>query len=84
MKAQLRSKLITFLACSKKKRIQLTTTIRIVYYCSCRQSPHYASENDYLMPISTLLNDLTKILMRFLLNKIVVSADTEKAFHHVG
>ncbi|VDI32751.1 Hypothetical predicted protein, partial [Mytilus galloprovincialis] len=40
--------------------------------------------NDCLMPIPPVLNDLTKILMRFRLNKIGVSTDIEKAFLHVG
>ena len=61
-----------------------TTPIRIVYDCSCRQSPNHASLNDCLMTIPPVLNDLTKILMRFRLNKIAVSTDIEKAFLHVG
>lgn len=36
------------------------------------------------MHIPPVVNDLTKILMRFRLNKIEVSTDMEKAFLHVG
>ncbi|VDH95444.1 Hypothetical predicted protein [Mytilus galloprovincialis] len=38
-----------------------TTPIRIVYDCSCRQSPNSPSLNDCLLDIPPKLNDLTKI-----------------------
>ena len=42
-----------------------TTPIRIVYDCSCRQSPNSPSLNDCLDPGPPFLNDLCAILLRF-------------------
>ena len=61
-----------------------TTPIRIVYDCSCRQSPDLPSLNDCLMDMPPQLNDLTKILMRFRAQPIAITTDIEKAFLHIG
>ncbi|XP_063426809.1 uncharacterized protein LOC134710384 [Mytilus trossulus] len=61
-----------------------TTPIRIVYDCSCRQSPYSPSLNDCLLDTPPKLNDLTKILMRFRANPVAITIDIEKAFLHVG
>jgi len=45
-----------------------TTPIRIVYNCSCRQSPKHASLNDCLMVGDPALTDLTAIHLRFRLH----------------
>ncbi|XP_063442104.1 uncharacterized protein LOC134722415 [Mytilus trossulus] len=66
------------------RKDSLTTPIRIVYDCSCRQSDQYPSLNDCLMNTPPVLNDLTKLLLRFRLNAIAISTDIEKAFLHVG
>ena len=54
-----------------------TTPIRIVYDCSCRQSPDLPSLNDCLMDMPPQLNDLTKILMRFRAQPIAITTDIE-------
>ena len=66
------------------KKDSSTTPIRIVYDCSCRMSPNYPSLNDCLMNVPPTLNDLTKILVRFRLNRYAITTDIEKAFLHVG
>ena len=60
-----------------------TTPVRIVYNCSCRQSPKYASLNDCLLVGDTLLIDVCAILLRFRLHRYALSTDIEKAFLHV-
>ncbi|XP_045171011.2 uncharacterized protein LOC123533438 [Mercenaria mercenaria] len=66
------------------KKESSTTPIRIVYDCSCRQSPYLPSLNDCLESTPPILNDLSNILVRFRLHKYAVTADIEKAFLHVG
>ena len=60
-----------------------TTPVRIVYNCSCRQSPQHASLNDCLMVGDPPLIDLCAILLRFRLYCYALSTDIEKAFLHV-
>ena len=45
-----------------------TTPVRIVYDCSCRQSPNQPSLNDCLESTPPVINDLTSILVRFRLH----------------
>ena len=59
-----------------------TTPIRIVYDCSCKQSPTVPSLNDCLHPGPPFLNDLSAIL-RFRQHRFAFSADIEKAFLRV-
>ena len=61
----------------------LTTPVRIVYNCSCRQSKHGVSLNDCLMVGDPPLNDLCGILIRFRFHQYALSTDIEKAFLHV-
>ena len=65
------------------KKESLTTPIRIVYDCSCKQSPDSPSLNDCLNPGPPFLNDLCAILLRFRQHNIAFSSDIEKAFLHV-
>ena len=60
-----------------------TTPIRIVYNCSCRQSPRHASFNDCLMVGDSALTDLCAVLLRFRLHCYALLTDIEKAFLHV-
>ena len=60
-----------------------TTPIRIVYDCSCKQSPDAPSLNDCLHPGPPFLNDLCAILLHFRQHSFAFSADIEKAFLHV-
>lgn len=60
-----------------------TTPVRIVYNCSCRQSPKHASLNDCLLVGDTPLTDVCAILLRFRLHQYTLSTDIEKAFLHV-
>ncbi|VDI52882.1 Hypothetical predicted protein [Mytilus galloprovincialis] len=66
------------------KKDSVTTPIRIVYDCSCKQTPDSASLNDCLLNVPPKLNEVTAILLRFRLNKYAVSTDIEKAFLNVG
>ena len=62
------------------RKISSTTPIRIVYDCSCRQSPNHASLNDCLEAGPPLLNDMSAILLRFRTNhydNILSGSDTE-------
>ena len=65
------------------KKDSLTTPIRIVYDCSCRENSRAASLNDCLMVGPPFLNDLCTILLRFRLHNYALSTDVEKAFLHV-
>ena len=67
--------------CVKKNSI--TTPIRIVYDCSCRQSRHQPFLNDCLLTGPHFLNDLCSILIRFRTHNYAISTDIEKAFLHV-
>ena len=67
--------------CVKKNSV--TTPIRIVYDCSCRQSSQQPSLNDCLLTGPHFLNDLCSILIRFRTHNYAVSTDIEKAFLHV-
>ena len=60
------------------KKDSVTTPIRIVYDCSCRQSADKPSLNDCLKSTPPELNDLTGILIRFRLNKYAITTDIEK------
>ncbi|XP_076081076.1 uncharacterized protein LOC143051991 [Mytilus galloprovincialis] len=66
------------------KKDSITTPIRIVYDCSCKQTPDSASLNDCLLNVPPKLNEVTAILLKFRLNKYAVSTDIEKAFLNVG
>ena len=66
------------------KKDSVTTPIRIVYDCSCKKSSDHPSLNDCLQPFPPVLNDLTKILIRFRFKNYGVCTDIEKAFLHVG
>ena len=61
----------------------LTTPIRIVFDCSCRQASTYPCLNDCLMIGSPCSNDLCAILVRFRLHRFGISTDIEKAFLHI-
>ena len=65
------------------RKESLTTPIRIVYDCSCKQSPDTPSLNDCLNSGPPFLNDLCAILIRFRQYNIAFSSDIEKAFLHV-
>ena len=60
-----------------------TTPLRIVYDCSCRQSPTLPSLNDCLQAGPPFINDLCAILLRFRTHSIGIVTDIEKAFLHV-
>ena len=60
-----------------------TTSIRIVYDCSCRISEKHPSLNDCLEVGPSLTNDICSILLRFRIHKFGLSTDIEKAFLHV-
>ena len=66
------------------KKDSTTTPIRIVYDCSCRETPDAFSLNDCLMNIPPNLNEIAAILLRFRLNEFAVTTDIEKAFLNVG
>jgi len=62
------------------KKDSVTTPVRIVYDCSCRQSCEHPSLNDCLLTGPPFLNDLTEIILRFRTHKYGISTDIEKAF----
>ena len=68
--------------CVKKNSV--TTPIRIVYDCSCRQSSNHPSLNDCLQTVPHFLNDLCSIILRFRVHNYAISTDIEKAFLHVN
>ena len=57
-----------------------TTPIRIVFDCSCRQSPSYPSLNDCLMVGLPPVNDLCAVLVCFRSHCLGISTDIKKAF----
>ena len=61
----------------------ITTPIRIVFDCSCRQGSNYPSLNDCLMIGFPYANDLCVILVCFRLQHFRISTDIEKAFLHI-
>lgn len=65
------------------RKDSMTTPIRIVYDCSCRQTGDQPSLNECLESTPPQLNDLTSILLRFRSYKYAVATDIEKAFLHV-
>ena len=65
------------------KKDSTTTPLRIVYDCSCRQSPTQPSLNDCLQAGPPFINDLYAILIRFRTHSIGIVTDIEKAFLHV-
>ena len=65
------------------KKQSATTPVRIVYDCSCRQSPHHPSLNDCLQTGPPFLVDLCTLLLRFRSHRIALVTDIEKAFLHV-
>ena len=67
--------------CVKKNSV--TTPIRVVYDCSCRQSEYDPSLNDCLLRGPDFLNDLCSILLRFRTHTFAISTDIEKAFLQV-
>ena len=60
-----------------------TTPIRVVFDCSCRQSPSYPCLNDCLMVGLPPINDLYAVLVRFRSHCLGISMDIEKAFLHI-
>ena len=77
------SKRIHYIPHHPVKKNSLTTPVRIVYNCSCRQSRKHASLIDCLMVGSPPLIDTANILLRFRLHNYALSTDIEKAFLHV-
>ena len=65
------------------RKDSLTTPLRIVYDCSCKQSSNLLSLNDCLNPGPPFLNDLCAILVHFRQHNIAFLSDIEKAFLHV-
>ena len=65
------------------KKDSATTPVRIIYDCSCRQSPNQPSLNDCLQPGPPFINDLCELLIRFRTHKIGIVTDIEKVFLHV-
>ena len=65
------------------RKDSLTTPLRIVYDCSCKQSSNLPSLNDCLNPGPPFLNDLCAILVRFRQHNMAFSSDIEKAYLHV-
>ncbi|XP_052245627.1 uncharacterized protein LOC127854603 [Dreissena polymorpha] len=65
------------------KKDSLTTPIRLVYDCSCRQARESPSLNDCLESTPPILNDLTAILLRFRTHQYAIVTDIEKAFLNV-
>ena len=65
------------------KKESSTTPIRIVYDCSCRQSPSSPSLNDCLEVCTRFLTDMGSMLVRFRNHAVGISTDIEKAFLHV-
>ena len=65
------------------KKESATTPIRIVYDCSCRQSPHHPCLNDCLEVGPPFLIDLCTLLLRFRMHNIALVTDIDKAFLHV-
>jgi len=66
------------------QRDSTTIPIRIVYDCSCHQSPQYPSLNDRLVVGPPFQNDIWAILLRFRCHKIGLSTNMEKAFLHAS
>ncbi|XP_074649042.1 uncharacterized protein LOC141904356 [Tubulanus polymorphus] len=64
------------------KKESITTPIRIVYDCSCKQGDN-PSLNDCLESGPSLINDLVQILIRFRTNNVAFTSDIEKAFLNV-
>lgn len=67
--------------CVKKNSI--TTPIRIVYDCSCRQSNEHLSLNNCLITGPHFLNDLCSMILCFHTHNYAISTDIEKAFLHI-
>lgn len=65
------------------KKEFITTPIRIVYDCSCREHANSPSLNDCLMVGPPFLNNLCAILLRFRDHSYALSMDIAKAFLHV-
>jgi len=65
------------------KKQSNTTPVKIVYGCSCCQSPHQPSLNDCLDVGPPFLVDLCTLLLRFQTCKFVLVTDIEKAFLHM-
>ncbi|XP_048745808.2 uncharacterized protein LOC125658566 [Ostrea edulis] len=66
------------------KKDSITTPIRIVYDCSCRQDGSSPSLNDCLSSDPPILIDLPGILTRFRAKKYGISTDIEKAFLQIN
>ena len=67
------------------KKDSTTTPLRIVYDCSCRQSPTQPSLNDCLQVGLPFINESMTyaILIRFCAHSIGIVTDIEKAFLHI-
>ncbi|XP_063427456.1 uncharacterized protein LOC134710965 [Mytilus trossulus] len=62
------------------KKDSTTTPIRIEYNCSCKANSYSDSPNNCLAEYPPMMNDLTTILTRFIMEKYAVTADIEKRF----
>ena len=65
------------------KKSLSTTSIKVVYDCSCCQSISDSSLNDCLLQCPDFLNNLCSILLRFRTHNFGLSTDIEKAFLHI-
>ena len=61
-----------------------STPIRIVYNGSARTKRENNSINDCLLKGVNLLSKMLPILLRIRMNKTLILADIEKAFHQIG
>ena len=62
----------------------VTTPLRIVFNCSLKTKKSQLSLNDCLYQGPNLLPEMTKVLLRFRLNRFAIIADIKKAFLQVG
>ena len=65
------------------KKDSVTTPVRIVYDCSCRQSNALPSLNDCLITGPHFLVDLCTILLHFRTHQFGLSTDIDKAFLNI-
>ena len=64
-------------------RASATTPLRIVYHCSFKSSPQFASLNDALLTGQKLQNDICQILLAFRFKEFALIGDIAKAFHMI-
>lgn len=78
------SNTVHYLAHRGIKRDSETTPLRIVFDCSAKPNKNKPSLNECLYSGPNLINDLTKILLRFRLDEYAATSDIKKAFLNVG